>query len=299
MRHVRDMHLQLVIAVGQHRHVHGVVEIARGFAVDGNNRQRTKILAPGKVGFRDPLGRSVRLGHHFIGERMRNLVLADDDLDVDADVPGPPENFDHFPGGREASLGIARDLHVHHGAVELGQPHPSNCRGIATRSSAKVLAQCGRELFARWNSDFLVQTNVVGQHHVAVRAVAKQSNDCRMLPLGNLHDSPFGTAVRPAAQDSSKHAVAVHGVADIVLADEEVAVDARNGLVGHHETIAVAMRYDAAGNQIGIACAPRLFSSRGPGPISLRWRGFRRLARLRVFLDWQCGAHGFRGFRSG
>ena len=32
-----------------------------------------------------------------------------------------------------------------------------------------------------------MQTNVVGQHHVAVRAVAKQSNDGRVLPLGDLH----------------------------------------------------------------------------------------------------------------
>ena len=87
---------------------------------------------------------------------------------------------------------------------------------------------------------------------IAVRAVAEKADEVGCCALDNLHDAPFGAAVGAAAHDARKHAVAVHGVAEIVAADEEIAVDARNGLVGHNETVAVAMRDDAAGNQIRI-----------------------------------------------
>ena len=46
MAHVGNVNLQRVVAVRQLVHQHGVVEIARGFAVDGHDRQIAEIAPP-------------------------------------------------------------------------------------------------------------------------------------------------------------------------------------------------------------------------------------------------------------
>ena len=102
-------------------------------------------------------------------------------------------------------------------------------------------------------SDFLRDARVVGQHVISVRAVAKKADDRRVLALDDLHDAAFGAAVGTAPLDAREHAVAVHGVAQIVAADEEIAFDARDRLIRDDEAVAIAMRDDAARNQIRIA----------------------------------------------
>ncbi len=61
VRDVRDVHLQLEVAVRQRADVDGVVEIARGFAVDGDDGQIAEIAAPAQVRFRHLLLRGARL----------------------------------------------------------------------------------------------------------------------------------------------------------------------------------------------------------------------------------------------
>jgi hypothetical protein len=96
----------------------------------------------------------------------------------------------------------------------------------------------------------VLDARVVGQHDVAVRAVAEQADERGMFALDNLHDAAFGAAVRAAAFDAREDAIAVHGVAHAVAADEEVAFDARNRLVGDEKAVAIAMGDHAAGNEI-------------------------------------------------
>ena len=108
-------------------------------------------------------------------------------------------------------------------------------------SVAKFFAQCGRELVARRNDDFVLHARVVRQDDIAVRAVAEKADDGGMLALDDLDDAAFGAAIVAAANNAREDAIAVHGVAHIVAADEEIAVDAGNGLVGHNEAVAIAM----------------------------------------------------------
>ena len=59
-------------------------------------------------------------------------------------------------------------------------------------------------------------------------------------------------ANRARAHSMRPHVVAVHGVADLIGRDEEVAVDIRARRVRHDEAITVAMRDQAADYEIGI-----------------------------------------------
>ena len=62
MRDVGDVHLQMPRAVGAALDVDGVVEIARGFAVDGDDGQMAKIFAALRVGIADRLRRAFGFG---------------------------------------------------------------------------------------------------------------------------------------------------------------------------------------------------------------------------------------------
>ncbi len=99
MTHVGDVDLQGEAAVIQALHPDGVVEIARGFAVDGDDIERAEIAAAGKFGFRDRSGKRARLGENLVGEMMRDVMRADEDFDVDAEIVRAAENFDDAAGG--------------------------------------------------------------------------------------------------------------------------------------------------------------------------------------------------------
>ncbi len=124
-----------------------------------------------------------------------------------------------------------------------------------------------------------MDARVVGEHLIAVRAVAEEADECGMFALDNLDDAAFGAAVVAAAGDAGEDFVAVHGVADAVAADEEIAFNAWNRLVGHDEAVAVAMGDHAAGNQIRVGGSLR----------AARRRAFFLLHRRRAFF---CGARG-------
>src|ERR1019366_624149 len=92
---VGDVDLQFVVAVLELPDVDGVVEIARGFAVDGDDGKLAVVAAVsqcvgGNVGC-DGLG----FFDHLRREAMRQVKLADHDLDVDAEIFFFAENFDH------------------------------------------------------------------------------------------------------------------------------------------------------------------------------------------------------------
>ena len=85
--HVGDVDLQLVAAVGALGDENGVVEVAGGLAVDGDDGQPRKSAPAGSsllVEMRD----GARLGEHMLGKDPRQLVLADHHLHVDAEVVG-------------------------------------------------------------------------------------------------------------------------------------------------------------------------------------------------------------------
>jgi hypothetical protein len=119
--HVRDVNLQLVAAMGQATHIDRVVEIARRFAVDGHDRQRAEITAATERRGIHLLGNGARLGQYLLREGVRQMMLADDDLSIDADFTGTAKNFLDASGRRETGLGESRDFDVHYRAVQFCQ----------------------------------------------------------------------------------------------------------------------------------------------------------------------------------
>ena len=58
--------------------------------------KRAEIAPPGNLFLRESTAEyDSRLLHHFRRETVRQMVLADDDLDIDAEIVGMAQNFDH------------------------------------------------------------------------------------------------------------------------------------------------------------------------------------------------------------
>ena len=134
-----------------------------------------------------------------------------------------------------------------------------NRRELAARPlsvDAEFFAQFRSQLVARRNRHFVKDARVVGKHDVAVRPVAKESDERRMLALDDLHDAAFGASVGAAALDSRENAIAVHRVRHVIASDKKIAFDAWDRLVRHHEAVAVAMRNNSTGNKIRIVASP-------------------------------------------
>src|SRR5262249_34682555 len=93
---VGDVDLQFVVTVLELAHVDGVIEVTRGFTVDGDDRKRA-IVAPLTERARwDDGFDGLRFLEHFGGEAVRQVELADHDFDVDAEIVLVAEDFDDF-----------------------------------------------------------------------------------------------------------------------------------------------------------------------------------------------------------
>ncbi len=97
VRHVGDVDLQFEVAVRHAAHGDGIVEVARGFAVDGDDGQRAIIAPMAQFARRDHRIELLRLLQNLDRETMRQVEFADDDLDIDAEIVFVAENLDHPP----------------------------------------------------------------------------------------------------------------------------------------------------------------------------------------------------------
>jgi hypothetical protein len=121
MGDVGDVDLKMPTAVGLTFDVNGVVEIAGGFAVDGDDGDVTKILAALVFCFGDGNGATVGFLQDCGGKCVREVMLANDDFDIDAEVAGTAEDFYDASGWRCAATRVAGELDVDYGAVEFGE----------------------------------------------------------------------------------------------------------------------------------------------------------------------------------
>jgi len=85
----------------------------------------------------------LRFIQNFGGERMREMMLADDDLGVNAEIAGTTENLNDAASRRRATVRITQQLHVDDGAIEFLQPRD------APRSDAGLVAPLKPSFFQR------------------------------------------------------------------------------------------------------------------------------------------------------
>ena len=113
------MDLQRIVAVRQAIHPHRVVEIARGFAIDGYDIERPIILAAGQLVLANDIGEALRLFQNLGRKMMRDMVLPDHDLDVHAEIIRPSEDFDHASNRVLAVFRKFQNLDVDHHPVQI------------------------------------------------------------------------------------------------------------------------------------------------------------------------------------
>src|SRR5579863_124374 len=109
---VGDVDLQLPAAVAAAFDVHGIVEIARGFAVDGDDGEIAEVLAACAVGIGDGKREAFGFLQNILGKNVRKMMLANNDFGVDAEIAGTSKNFDDAAGGRRTAAGKANEFDI-------------------------------------------------------------------------------------------------------------------------------------------------------------------------------------------
>src|SRR3984893_16739274 len=121
MRDVGDVYLKMPAAVGAALYVNGVIEIAGGVAVDGDDGEVAKIFAALAFCFGEGNCPAYGLLKQCGGKCVREVMLTNDDFDVDAEVAGAAKDFHDASGWRGAATRVSREIDVHCGAVEFGK----------------------------------------------------------------------------------------------------------------------------------------------------------------------------------
>ncbi len=100
-------------------HGHRVVEVARGLAVDGDDGQAAVVLPVAQLAGRDDRLKLLRFLQHLDRKAMRQMVLADDDLDIDAEIVFVAEYLDHAAARILRGRRPIGDLHIDHQAFQV------------------------------------------------------------------------------------------------------------------------------------------------------------------------------------
>jgi len=179
------------------------------------------------------------------------MMLANDDLGVDAEIAGTAENFDDAAGWRCASVRIAEQLHVDDGSVELieARDAPRADTGFIGAAEAEFFPEAGRQFVAAGNFNFVLDANVVRKDDIPLGAVAKETDDGGVRAVEDSNDATLGAlGARDAAQalDLCENVIAVHGVLNGVAGDEHIAVELRHGGIGDDEAVTVVVKNEAA-----------------------------------------------------
>ncbi len=215
VRDVGDRDPQPVPAARQGLQGHRVVEVARGFGIDGREGNRAQIRSVAKVRGLDRTWRELRLAHDGGGKFLADVGTRQGLLDLGARVIGIAQDLEQGNlDGRIGRVGIADNL-GHHGLA-------------GTR--ADTAAHDHRRADA-W---------VVG---LEAKLVAMSFKLARYFPASALEN-----LVDPALQAAAAHppldfdAIAVHGRAAVTRAD----VDVFGMIVRNHEAVAVGVDLDPA-----------------------------------------------------
>ena len=187
---------------------------------------------------------------NFAGECVRQMMLANDDLGVHAEIAGAAEDFDDAADGRGSVASVADEFGVDYGAIELGNVGEAGAlAGAFFLTGEQLFAEGGREFVASGKLDFVLDAGIVGDDDAAAGGIAEEADDGRVCARNDAEDAAFSAACSGSAAEAGNFCddvVAVHGVFDEIAGDEEIAVEIGNGDVGNDEPVAVLMKDEAA-----------------------------------------------------
>jgi hypothetical protein len=200
--------------------VDGVVEVAGVLAVDGDQRQAAQVEAADLVLFRHLRVDARRLLLDFGRPHVRDVEVADGDVDLHAGGKVVAEDLDDAAGGDGTVGRVVGDLDRDELAV-------------------------GRHEVAALHQDLLGQALVVGDHvGLAVLGVVAADHGVQAA-LDDAHDLAFGTALVVVAGDAREHDVAVEDAAHLARGQQQVG----GAVVRDQEAEAVRMAGDAAADE--------------------------------------------------
>jgi len=250
MGNVGDVDLQEPAAVFAAFNVDGIVEVAGGFAVDGNDGKAAKILAAGEFGFCDGAGELFGFVGNFAGKRVGQVMLADDDFGVHAEIAGTAQDFNDTADGSGAFAAVADQFGVDDGAIEFRNVRKARAfAGAIFFTGQQLIAEDSGKFFTGGKFDIVLDAGIVGNDDAATRGVAEKADNGGMGAGDDAEDAALGAAGSGDAAEAGNFGddvVAVHGVFDEVARDKKVAVEIGNGDVGNDEAVAVVMEDEAA-----------------------------------------------------
>ena len=113
MAHVCNRHHQTVVPADFFR-IHGIIEIARSFAVNGYQRQVAQIHTVFAVGRTDGIGNFFRSMQAACTEFIGQFMLAQSNFDFHATIGIITQNFCDFGHGRAVVFRITFNFRHHH-----------------------------------------------------------------------------------------------------------------------------------------------------------------------------------------
>src|SRR6185437_105692 len=143
--HVGNVDLKLIVAVIEPRDQHGIVKVARGLAVNGHDREVAEVAARGDFLLRDDGVDLLRFFQHLRWENVRDMVLADDHLHVNAEIVFIAENFGDASAG---ALGGGRPLDDFYFDDDVFQVIPGFALGFFAQDAVWGLAA---GIFRSWS----------------------------------------------------------------------------------------------------------------------------------------------------
>ena len=222
VRHVGDCDRQAeALACGLDQH--GVVEVARVLAVDGDDGEAAQVEAAGQRRRRHARRCAARGGGHLGRELARQVVGGDHRLGLDARVGGRAEH------GADAGLGLGGEAWV----VDQLRDHHVAVGGAAVRAA--------RDDDGHGDALLLRDDDGGGP------AAPQHADHPAGAALEHPDDAPLGAPAALEALDAHQDPVAVHRGADAGGGHVDVLVVR---LVGHAEGVAGGVRLEAAGHQI-------------------------------------------------
>src|SRR5262249_25075077 len=154
------------------------------------------VAALGDGGCGDEVRYRLRLVQYIGRKTVRQVVLANDDFDVNAEIIFIAENLNHASARILGGSGPIGNLHIHYDSIQIPQLAPPRlfAEDAMLFAAAFFGSATRRDFHAARNNDVLMDLLVHG-HHIVVAAVVTESPDhCGVLAPNDANDAPFGTA---------------------------------------------------------------------------------------------------------
>ena len=220
------MDLQRIVAVWKALHPDGIVKVAGGLAIDGYDGQVAEVAPARQLGLWNHLLDRPRLVDHGLRKPVRDVMLADHDFDVDAEIVFMAEDLNDASGRVSSTFRKLEDLDIDDHVVHLFDGlHVNHFRDT---DPIQILFD-GGDLHGLDDIDPSRQFLIERCHVAAVPSDVKLAHDGRMGALQHLDDFAIAPASSVDASNAHHHHVAMHGLqggfpGNVDVIDERVAV---------------------------------------------------------------------------